>query len=111
MMQRGMADGDAPSEGDDDSKVREWRAVTNLFSHVANNDLESLRAYIESGGTNVYDHVQAIEYDYNVTPQIYKQNGDSYRQVHPDRSFAALGFSATDSMSSLMTNFSSTSSF
>ncbi len=95
----------------DEAEVREWRAVTTLFSHVATNDLESLADYIENGGTKIYDHVQAIEYDFNVTPQIYKINGDTYRQVNPDRTFSSLGFSATDTMSSLMTSFSSTSSF
>ena len=112
MLQRDATDGDGDGGVDEAvDEVREWRAVTNLFSHVSNNDLKSLREYIEGKETKIYDCVQAIEYDYNVTPQIYKENGDSYRQVNPDRSFAALGFSATDTMSSLMTGLGSTSSF
>ena len=97
--------------GDDSAEVREWRAVTSLFSHVATNDLASLAEYFESGKTKIYDYVQAIEYDYNVTPQIYTLRDGKIRQVNPDRTFASLGFSATDTMSSLMTSFSGTSSF
>ena len=94
-----------------DAEVREWRAVTNLFSRVSTNDLKSFKAYLESGKTDIEKYVQAIEYDYNVTPQIFSERGGKIRQVNPDRSFAALGFSTTDTMSSLMTSFSGTSSF
>jgi len=110
MMTPGGMRGEA-APGAEDAEVREWRAVTGLFSHVANNDLKSLRTFIEGDETNIYDYVQAIEYDYNVTPQIFSLRNGNVRQVNPDRSFAALGFSATDTMSSLMTSFSSTSSF
>ncbi|MBQ7671238.1 MAG: ABC transporter ATP-binding protein/permease [Clostridia bacterium] len=99
--------------GDDGEEgvVREWRAVTSMFSRVSTNDLKSLKQYLDSGVTNINDFVQAIEYDYNVTPQIFSYRNGTVRQVNPDRTFSALGFSATDTMSSLMTSFSSTSSF
>jgi len=94
-----------------DRDVKEWLTVTRMFSRVSTNDLASLRAYLESGQTDVYDHVQSIEYDYNLTPLIYARRGDSVRQVNPDRSFAALGFSSTDNMSGLLSSFSSTDTF
>ena len=99
-------------EGDDEEgDVREWRAVTSMFSRVSTNDLKSLKQYLDSGATKINDFVQAIEYDYNVTPQIFSYHNGVVRQVNPDRTFSALGFSATDTMSSLVTSFSSTSSF
>ena len=92
--------------------IDEWRTITALVSGVKNNDLKSLRDYFESGESDIYDHVQALEYSYNLTPQIFKMNGDSYRQVNPDRSFSALGISgSSDSMSGLFSSFSSTDSF
>ena len=91
--------------------VREWRTVTNLFSRVSTNNLTALRAYLESGQTDVYNYVQAIEYGYNITPQIFSLSDGEVRQVNPDRSFAALGFSATDSMNGLFSTFSNTDTF
>ena len=100
------------SEPDEDpAEVREWKTVTNLFSRVSVNDLAALRDYLESGETDVYDQVQAIVYDYNVTPRIYKLDGERVRQVNPDSSFASMGFSSAEGMSSMLSQFTSTDSF
>ena len=93
------------------AEVREWKTVTNLFSRVSVNDLTALRAFLESGQTDVYDHVQAITYDYNLTPRIYRLDSGQVRQVNPDTSFAAMGFSSAEGMSSMLSQFSSTDSF
>ncbi|MGI6264079.1 MAG: ATP-binding cassette domain-containing protein [Acutalibacteraceae bacterium] len=99
-------------EGEDAGQVREWRTVTNLFSRVTSNDLKSLRAFIESGESDIYDHVQAIEYGYNLTPQIYAVRRGNVRKVNPDNTFAALGFtSAEGSTNSLLSAFSNTDTF
>ena len=103
--------GDAQEQQSEAAEVREWRMMTSLFSRVAKNDLKSLRAAIENDEVAVYSHAQTVEYDYDVTPQIYALRGESFRQVNPDRSFAALGFSVTDTMSGMMSGLSSTNSF
>ena len=100
------------AEATDEAEVREWAMVTSILSRVTKNDLAALREYIENGGTDIYDHVQAIEYDYNIVPQIYKvSESGKDRQVNPDRSFASIGYAATDTMSGLMTGISGTGSF
>ena len=101
----------AQEEDGEPAEVREWKTVTNLFSRVSVNDLSALRAYLESGRTDVYDQVQAIVYGYNVTPRIYKVEEDRVLQVNPDTSFAAMGFSSAEGMSSMLSQFSSTDSF
>ena len=101
----------AGEEEKEPAEVREWKTVTNLFSRVSVNDLNALRAYLESGKTDVYDQVQAITYDYNIIPRIYKLEEDRVRQVNPDSSFAAMGFSSAEGMSSMLSQFSSTDSF
>ena len=102
---------DEEGETEEPAEVREWKTVTNLFSRVSVNDLTALRAYLESGETDLYDQVQAIVYDYNITPRIYKLEEGRARQVNPDTSFAAMGFSSTEGMSSMLSQFSSTDSF
>ena len=98
---------------DDQKTVEEWRTVTNILSGMNTNDLRSLKAYFESDECDIDDYVQTIEYDYNLTPRIYKENPDgSYRQVNPSTTFAALGFGGSDSTTNgLFSSFSNTNSF
>jgi hypothetical protein len=49
-------------EAESGQEVSELRTVTEMFSNVDANDLASLREYIESGESNIYDYVKAIEY-------------------------------------------------
>ena len=96
---------------DTQAEVREWKTVTNLFSRVSVNDLSALRAYLESGQTDIYEQVQAITYGYNITPRIYRLDGERVRQVNPDNSFSAMGFTSAEGVSSMLSQFSSTDSF
>ncbi len=103
----------ASASTEDEKSVEEWRTITNMFSGMNKNDLKSLKAYFESDECDIDNHVQSIEYDYNIIPRIYKENdtGD-YRQVNPDTSFSALGFSGTEGSSNgLLSTFTSTDSF
>ncbi len=97
--------------GGEKAEVRERKTVTSFFSKITVNDLTALRDYLESGKTDVYDHVQAIEYSYNLTPQIFFLQDGKARQVNPDRSLAAMGMGSADGMSGLMTSLSSTDTF
>lgn len=69
--------------------------VTNMFSKMDSNDLESLKQYFDSGESGIEQYTSSIEYTYNVVPQIYRQEKDSIRQVNPDKSFEALGFGSS----------------
>ena len=103
----------AEASNNDEATVEEWRTITNMFSGAKSNDLKSLKAFFESDECDIDDYVQTIEYDYNLTPRIYKENdkGD-YRQVNPDTTFAAMGFSGSESSTNgLLSSFSSTDSF
>ena len=91
--------------------VVEWQTVSKLLTRVSANDLQSLRGYLESDESTVYDNVQAIEYSYGVVPQIYQLRDGKLRQVNPDNSFAAMGFSSTENAGGLFSAFSSTDTF
>lgn len=60
--------------------------VTNMFSKMDSNDLESLKTYLDSGESGIDDYVNSIEYTYNVSPLIFLDNKNGTRQVNPDRS-------------------------
>ena len=114
MFAGGMSPSAKATEATPDEKVvEEWRTVTNIISGMNTNDLKSLKAYFQSDECDINDHVQTIEYDYNITPRIYKENDDgSFRQVNPSTTFAPLGFGGSESSTNgLFSAFSNTNSF
>ena len=100
--------GEEPAAGQD---VREIPMLSGFFEQMVTNDLGSLRSYFESGESSIYDNVQAIEYNYNIVPQIYLEQANGVRQINPDQSFAALGFSSGSGGNALWSAFSSSDSF
>lgn len=102
--------GEAEGDGDQD-KVGVTEMVTNMFSSIGSNDLASLKEYLDSGESDIDQYTNAIEYTYNVAPQIYSSNTDKLRQVNPDKSLSALGLGSTASSNSLMSMSMSTDVF
>lgn len=91
------------------NEIKVQEVVTNMFSTMNSNDLASLKKYLDGGADGISDYTNAIEYSYSVTPQIYREDGDSIRQVHPDQSFRSLGLGA--SSNSIMSSMMSTNVF
>ncbi|MCI8371809.1 MAG: ABC transporter ATP-binding protein/permease [Lachnospiraceae bacterium] len=88
-------------------EVHVSQRITSMLSKVDPNDLESLKLYLDSGTSGIESYTNAIEYSYDVTPQIYRLEDNQVRQVNPDRFFTALGLgsaSGTNSMMSAMMN-------
>lgn len=85
--------------------------VTNMFSKMNSNDLTSLKAYLDSGESGIEQYTKSVEYGYGITPQIYRIQNDGVRQVHPDKSFASLGFGSAAGSNNLMSAMMSTNVF
>ena len=85
--------------------------VTNMFSTMDSNDLGALKSYLDSGKSGIEKHTHAIEYSYSITPQIYRLEDSSVRQVHPDRSFEELGLGSSSGSNSMMSAMMSTDVF
>ena len=107
----------AGGETSDEEKVEEKKDIevtkmlTNMFSTIGSNDLKSLMEYLESRDSDVYNYAKAIEYSYNVTPQIYSSDTENLRRVNPDSSFSRLGIGSTNSSNSMMSSMMSTNMF
>ena len=69
--------GEAEGDGNQD-KVGVTEMVTNMFSSIGSNDLASLKEYLDSGQSDIDQYTNAIEYTYNVAPQIYSSNTDNF---------------------------------
>ncbi|MCL2482514.1 MAG: ATP-binding cassette domain-containing protein [Propionibacteriaceae bacterium] len=82
--------------------VHEVKTLAKMFSHVGSNDLGSLKTYFDSDSSGIQQYVNSIQYNYNVTPQIFSTDtSESVRQVNPNAVFTALGMNTTSSSSLL----------
>ena len=87
------------------------QSVAAMFSGFSSNDLASFKAFLDSGESGIQPYVSAVEYTYNVSPQIWRIEEDKARQVHPDTSFSAMGLGSSGSSNSLMSMATSTDVF
>ena len=105
------ASGDGGAEEKPEDSVRVVEMVSNMVSSIGSNDLASLKKYLDSGESDIDQYTNAIEYTYNVAPQIYSANTEKLRQVNPDKTFSALGLGSSTSSNSLMSMSMSTDTF
>lgn len=96
--------------GKKDGKVGVAQMVTNMFSKMNSNDLESLKVYLDSNESSISKYANSVEYTYSVSPQIFLENGKNIRQVNPDKSFSAMGL-GSGSSNSIMSSTMSTDVF
>lgn len=85
--------------------VLEVSAVNNIFAMFGSNDLASLRDYFENN-SDVHDYARAVEYSYNLTPQIFTLNEEEHtaRGVNPNHDFDALGLGTDGYIASMMSS-------
>ena len=95
----------------DDTKIYVSQMITNMFSKIGSNDLTSLKDYLDSGKSDIKKYTNAIEYNYNIAPQIYTINSENIRQVNPDKSFSSLGLGSSTNSNSLISSMMSTDVF
>ena len=85
-------------------------AVKDMFASVKSNDMTSLKKWLDAGGDGIDEDVNAIQYNYGVTPIVYRAGtGDeSPVKLVPNAMTAAMSggasSAATASMSSMGTD-------
>lgn len=95
MLEAMMGNGE--KEEHNDNKIYSRPIVNNILETVSTklqtNNLEEFKKYLESGDSDIKDYINAIQYEYNLNLNIYKQNEDkTYQQVNPSIVFDELGF-------------------
>ncbi len=90
------SDGDGASDGSasaaPEGDLRETKMVTSMFASVENNDLASLKEYLDENADTVGKYAKAVEYGYDVVPQIFDADTeDGVRQINPDTTFNSMG--------------------
>ncbi len=95
-------------EGEEDG-IRVMTMISRMVNILDTNDLAPFKEYLESGETDIYEYAKAIEYIYDVEPQIYLEQDSGYHQVNPETTLTSsfgLGATLTDMMGSMMTMLS-----
>ena len=110
-----MTGADSGQKDEEQGEVNVIEMVSDMFSTMDSNDLKSLKTYLDSGESGIEDYTSAVEYSYNVSPQIFREeekNGKTkIRQVNPDKSFEALGFGSSMGSNSMMSSMMGTDVF
>ncbi|MCD8250286.1 MAG: ABC transporter ATP-binding protein, partial [Lachnospiraceae bacterium] len=97
----------AGDDTDNEAEISVTEIISTLLSQMNSNDLASLKEYIESGESRLLEYVTAIEYIYDLEPEIYLSEDDSWRRVNPDSSLSVSG----NSIFSMFMSSSGVSSF
>ena len=64
--------GEGDGEKDGDGQIPEFMMLTDMFASVGSNDLSGLKSYLETNPEGLDEDVNAIQYDYGLTPLVYK---------------------------------------
>lgn len=73
----------------DDDTVKVVDTISSMFSGMSDNDLKSLKKYLESGESNIDTFARSIRYSYAVTPSIYQPEDDGYYKIYPSSTSAS----------------------
>lgn len=98
----GTSDG-ANTSDEAQGKLHEVKMVTSMFASVENNDLASLKTYLDENMGTLNKYANLVEYDYDVTPQVFDANTENgVRQINPDTTFVSMGLGSGASQASMM---------
>jgi putative ABC transport system permease protein len=93
-----------------DDKIHSINVMGDMFKsitqEVKRNDLKAFKEYIESDKTNIKDYVTDIQYGYNVTMNLYKNDTNEILRVNPTTVLDAVGM-GTSGMSSVYSAYMS----
>lgn len=92
-----------PEQGTDSSDgARVMNVIKTMFSLQNKNDIASLKKHIDASESTLDPYVNAVQYLYDITPQIYlADTSRGAEQVNPDAIFSSYGMGSTGSMNSM----------
>ena len=83
--------GEKSGEKDADGQIPEFMMLTDMFASVGSNDLSGLRSYLETNPDGLEEDVNAIQYDYGLTPLVYKADtSEGAVQLNPNALSTAM---------------------
>lgn len=110
------ADANSDNESADEglnTKIKERSVIKNMVSKMKNNDLASLKAFLDSSEADRLKQASNyIDYNYGIEPRIFVEDKDgTNRQVNPDTSLSAFGLGSSEYTNSSMSTMMSSNIF
>lgn len=102
------ADGDDASNSDEaarkSDKIPVVTAVKDMFASVKSNDMTSFKKWLDAGGDGISKDVNAIQYDYDVTPIVYRAgtDGEAPTKLVPNAMTTAMSGGASSAATASM---------
>ena len=89
--------------------IPQFTLLKDMFASVKSNDLKSLKSYLDSGDAGIGDKINAIQYDYGVTPLVYSADatGDPVKLSPSALTTAMSGGASQTAMAGTMAGTSS----
>ncbi|MBE5023985.1 ATP-binding cassette domain-containing protein [Olsenella sp. DSM 107455] len=104
MLSEDAAQAQAGEKDDDPDQIPEFTMLTDMFASVGSNDLSGLKSYLESDPDDLDSYVNAIQYDYGLTPLVYKADtSDGAVQLNPNALSTAMTGGASGTATAGMT--------
>ncbi len=68
---------------------------TSMTSEITKNNTKDFKEYLESDKTDIKDYVSDIQYTYNITMNLYKNDLDKVTKVNPTTVFDSIGMNTS----------------
>ena len=101
--------GSSPQAVSETDTIPQFTLLKDMFASVKSNDLKSLKSYLDSGDAGIGDKINAIQYDYGVTPLVYSADatGDPVKLSPSALTTAMSGGASQTAMAGTMAGTSS----
>ncbi|MFR8783826.1 ATP-binding cassette domain-containing protein [Slackia sp.] len=84
-------DNDSSQESDQQGSIQVFTMLKDMFASVKSNDMTSFKAFLDEGGDGISSEVSAIQYDYGITPLVYRADTtDGAVQLSPNSMTTAM---------------------
>ena len=81
-------------------------AVKDMFASIESNDMRSFKSFLDAGWDGMDEDVNAVQYDYDVSPIIYKETDGGATKLVPNSMTESLTTGVASTMTSQMTGTS-----
>ena len=101
--------GSSPQAVSETDAIPQFTMLKDMFASVKSNDLKSFKSYLDSGDAGIGDKINAIQYDYGVTPLVYSADatGDPVKLSPSSLTTAMSGGASQSAMAGTMAGTSS----
>ena len=101
--------GSSPQAVSETDAIPQFTLLKDMFASVKSNDLKSLKSYLDSDDAGIGDKINAIQYDYGVTPLVYSADatGDPVKLSPSALTTAMSGGASQTAMAGTMAGTSS----